>query len=122
MRARIEDWRWYEDMSPEPGDRVAHVKRRKSPAYIARMRSEQAAFLAAMEDRQVSRGRALWAHNHVGAAMAILVGWASARPHLDAIGPDIAMPWFYVQECDDTMRFLNRLRRRAGLPALFAGR
>ncbi|MGB3409079.1 MAG: hypothetical protein WBA67_16480 [Jannaschia sp.] len=120
MRARIEDWRWHEDMSPEPGARAAHVKLRTSADYREQMRAEQRAFLEGIADRQVSRARALWAHNQVGAAMATLVDWASARPHLEAIGANIGMPWFYVQDCEDPMQFLNRIRRRAKLPALFA--
>ena len=120
MRARLEDWRWYEDMSPEPGDRAAHVRHRKSSGYQAEMRAEQAAFLRGIEGQSMPRARALWAHNHMGAAMATLVGWAEAGPHLEAIGPNIAMPWFYLQETECPMQFLNRLRRRAKLKPLFA--
>jgi hypothetical protein len=119
--AHMEDWNYYTAFrNAEPGDVETWRERFNAPDYIDSFLELQAKFLDGIADHPPSTTLTL-AHNVMGAAMAHLVSYASARPHLEAIGPLVHRPsWCHLLESDDPMDHLNRVRRRIGMKGLFA--
>ncbi|WP_109564359.1 hypothetical protein [Jannaschia seohaensis] len=118
MRGRLQDCVWHEHMSDVPDAAERHKTRRDDPNYTAELLQLQAGALAGLE-RPQPRARSLIAHNVIGASMAALVGWPTAAPHLEAIGPHLAEgAWEQIEDMRDPLRALGRMRARAGLEPL----
>jgi len=117
-RAEIEHWMYECHLSPDEAARDTYLATTRTSAFRDQSLDLQSRFLDSLaRHRDPSDTAQLhYAHNAFGTYFHLFGPKEGLAPHLEAIGSTPALiPWIHTGIEDDSLAFLNSIRRKAGL-------
>jgi hypothetical protein len=117
-RAHIEEWLYC--MAFDASARQDYIAKLQDEGFKDHIRSLDRLFWNRVEDGEMSRAEATFAHNNMAFLLQMVHAEEKIGPHLERIGPNVSiLPWGYLPEgAEKPTRLISDLRRKAGLPAL----